>query len=282
MSAIEAYQQRIDAVAAQNGRRRGDRPAGDRWSGELARLFRQDPHRPLDRNLSTVASYIDAEDTVVDVGGGAGRMSLPLALRCREMINVDPSAGMRAEFEDLALSAGIANARYVQADWLDAEGVRGDVVYAANVTYFVREIGAFIRKMEAAAGRRVIISVWSVPPPAQATALYRVAFDEEKIPEPGHRELLPVLWELGILPDVRVLPERPPRQRVGRERAAVIEAALTRLSAEGDTAAAARIESAFDSLFAVGEDGYVGRWQSDVRELLITWEPDHTGGSRRP
>jgi hypothetical protein len=31
---------------------------------------------------------------------------------------------------------------------------------------------------------------------------YGVPFE----PPPNHRELLPVLWDLGILPDVRVLP----------------------------------------------------------------------------
>jgi SAM-dependent methyltransferase len=35
---------------------------------------------------------------VVDVGGGAGRYSLPLASRCREVVNVDPSAAMGAAF----------------------------------------------------------------------------------------------------------------------------------------------------------------------------------------
>ncbi len=52
----------------------------------------------LDPNLETLASYIELNDVIVDVGGGAGRVSLPLALRCRELINVEPSRTMGAGF----------------------------------------------------------------------------------------------------------------------------------------------------------------------------------------
>src|SRR5437763_564923 len=39
--------------------------------------------------------------------------------------------------------------------------------------------------------------------------LLDVVYGEEQVAAPGHRELLPVLWELGILPDVHVLPGLP-------------------------------------------------------------------------
>jgi hypothetical protein len=40
-------------------------------------------------------------------------------------------------------------------------------------------------------------------------ALFRLVYGAEQAPVPGYRELLPVLWELGILPDVHVLPGVP-------------------------------------------------------------------------
>ena len=88
------------------------------------------------------------EDTVVDAGGGAGRVSLPLALRCQELINVDPSPGMKAEFEAAATEAGIDNALFIQSDWLEATELAGDLVITSNVTYFVRDIVTFVRKMD--------------------------------------------------------------------------------------------------------------------------------------
>ena len=149
------------------------------------------------------------EDVFLDVGGGAGRVALPLALRCREVTTVDASPGMGAEFTAAAAEAGISNARFVHANWLEAEGFQGDVALTSNVTYFVREIVPFITKLASAARRRVMITVWSVANPNQNAALFHLVYGEEPVGVPGYRELLPVLWELDILPDVHVLPGVP-------------------------------------------------------------------------
>ena len=68
--------------------------------GESAAQFRFDPHREPDRQPGGEGLLrLCPSDVVVDVGGGAGRVSLPLALRCREVVTVEPSAGMAAEYE---------------------------------------------------------------------------------------------------------------------------------------------------------------------------------------
>jgi 2-polyprenyl-3-methyl-5-hydroxy-6-metoxy-1,4-benzoquinol methylase len=210
MTAAETYATRIDAVRAQRVRLHGAPPPDDPWAGPIAQRFRADPHRPLDANVAALASYIRPEDVLIDVGGGAGRVALPLALRCREVTVVDASPGMGTEFATVATEAGITNARFVHANWLEAAGLQGDVALASNVTYFVREIVPFIEKLATAARRRVMITVWSVANPNQSAALFRLVYGEEPVGVPGYRELLPVLWELDILPDVHVLPGVPP------------------------------------------------------------------------
>src|SRR5688500_3051318 len=98
----------IDAVTAQQTRLRRRPRESDRWAGATTERIRADPSREMDPNLAMVASYVQPEDVLVDVGGGAGRLGLPLASRCREVINVDPSAGMRGQFDDLVKQSGIA------------------------------------------------------------------------------------------------------------------------------------------------------------------------------
>ena len=173
MTAAEIYAARIDAVRAQRARLHGAPPPDDPWEGPVARRFRYNPHRTLDANLVVLASYTRPQDVLLDVGGGAGRVSLPLALRCREVITVDASPGMGVEFT-AAAEAGIPNARFIHANWLEAEGVQGDVACTANVTYFVREIGRFIKKLATAAHRRVLITVWSVANPNQSAPLFHL------------------------------------------------------------------------------------------------------------
>ena len=137
MTAAELYAALVDAANAQRGRLRGEEMPGARWDHEVAQRFRHDPHRRLDANLDIIASYIAPQDVLIDVGGGAGRICLPMALRCQEGIVVDVSQAMEEAFQACAATAGITNARFVRADWLAAEEFHGDVVVAASVTYFV-------------------------------------------------------------------------------------------------------------------------------------------------
>lgn len=276
-----AYAARIDAVAAQ-GRRQFGPPAEDRWSGEQARRFRVDPHREPDRNLAALLEYVQPDDVVLDVGGGAGRVGLPVALRCREVVIVDPSEGMRVEFEDTVREAGIGNARFVRAGWMEAD-VQGDLAIVLNVTYFVREIVPFIRRLEAASRRRVLIGVWSVPPPSRPDRLREALFGEPVVPAPSYRELLPVLWDLGILPDVRVLPERfGIAGKLPATREEAVRWAINQTRAQPTPELLARADAVFDRLFAEGPEGYVPRWlPDDARELLITWETGAQGNQQR-
>ena len=78
MTAAETSAARIDAVSAQRLRIHGHQPLEDRFGGPVAQCFRCDPHRSLDANLQVVASYVQPDDVLTDVGGGVG-LSLPHA-----------------------------------------------------------------------------------------------------------------------------------------------------------------------------------------------------------
>ncbi|MGE0544941.1 MAG: methyltransferase domain-containing protein [Dehalococcoidia bacterium] len=270
MDAAARYAERLDAVNTQLERVAGA-TYDNRWD-RMASAFTMDPHRDLDPNLAIVAEYVRPDDVIVDVGGGAGRVSLPLALRAREVIDVDPSPGMCAAFETSARDAGITNARAIQSAW-PAEGVAGDLVLVFNVTYFVRDIVPFVEALQHTARRRVMIGVWSVPPPAQDLALFELVHGEPGESVPSHRELLPVLWEMGILPDVRVLPNdfRFPGA-LPQSKEAAIDFALDRLAAKEKERPRSIVTERFDELFTQSEAGYRSRWRPSAREMLITWE----------
>jgi hypothetical protein len=280
MTAVETYAALVDAAHAQRARLRGEEQPATRWNREVAQRYALDPHRTLDKNLEVLATYVEPHDVLIDVGGGAGRLSLPLALRCREAIVVDASHNMEEAFRALVATAGIANARFVRSDWLTAEAIQGDLVLAANVTYFVRDIVPFMRKMEAAARRRVLLTVRSVPGPNLRAALFRLVYGEAQLPAPGYRELVPVLWEMGILPDVRILPEI--RLGVGcaaemglpQTREQAVEMALQGgwLRPEDRQRARGVIEARYDELFTESPEGFRPLWHPVTRELLITWE----------
>ena len=273
-NAARLYADQYDAVWEQWRRLFGP-PAADMWAGPAAAQFRFDPRRELDANLAALASYIEPGDALVDVGGGAGRVSLPLALRCREVVTVEPSPAMAAEYAGSVREAEITNARLLPVDWTEAEGVAGDVAITCDVTYFVRDIVPFVQRMEAAARRRVMITVWSEPPPNRGADLFRRVYGEPQAPMCGHRQLLPVLWEMGVLPEVRVLPDPswwetwhfPTRDE------AVESVLFGRWSREPDRERARKIfEEQFAEIFSPDGEGYRAIWRAPMRELLITWE----------
>jgi 2-polyprenyl-3-methyl-5-hydroxy-6-metoxy-1,4-benzoquinol methylase len=280
MTAATEYTAQVDAVTAQRARILGIQPGSDAYAGALGQRFRVDPRQALDADLSVIASYLTPGDTLLDVGGGAGRLSLPLALRCRQLINVDPSTGMRTQFEAAAVEAGIANARFVQTDWLAADGIEADVSLVAHVTYFVRDIVPFLQKLAAATRRRVLLLVASVPPPNQTAPFFHLVYGENQALLPGHRELLAVLWDMGLLPDVRVLPgpSAAPYRTPVPARAAAIEEALgsMRLPPADRERARAVIDGRFDELYVSTPGGFVRRPAYHSRELLITWTTSRT------
>ena len=284
-SAADRYGARVDAVLAQRTRLRGPQPPGDRRAGCPADhpLLTADPLRPLCPNLAVIASYIEADDVIIDVGGGAGRMSLPLALRCREVINVEPSSTMATGFRMNAAGAGISNTRIIEGEWPDVDAPAGSVALVNHVTYMTREIVPFIKKLKLAGRRRVLITVNSVPGPSFQRVLYQLVHGEAEEIVPGHVELINVIWELGILPDIRVLPLPTMPLGPAPSRDAAIAGAIARFPGEqwswwglgSDLEARLRsvLEARFDELFTAGPDGFIPRYVSPGREILITWQP---------
>lgn len=285
MSAAEHYARRVDAVLAQRTRLRGPQPPGDLFAGLAPDhpLMKADPRRQLEPNLAAMAAYIEPDDVIIDVGGGAGRISLPLALRCRKVINVDPSAAMGSGFKANAAQAGISNVEVIQADWLVVDPPLGTVALVNHVTYLTRDIVPFLRKLERAGTRRVIITVNSPPPPSWNRVVFRLAHGEAEEIVPGHAELANVLWELDILPDIYVLTQ--PNARIvlpAPTRAAAIDLAVARFNGDQwsnwplgpdlETRVRRVLEERFDELFAAGSDGIVPRYITPGREVLITWQ----------
>ena len=282
MSAISDYAALIQAVESQRERLQGPLQRDDFWGGIIAERFRADPKRQMDDNFIIIKAFVRPDDVFIDVGGGAGRLSLPLSYQCREVVNVEPSPGMVRQFNECVNEFQIANASSIQVDWLDSEGVEGDVVHAANVTYFVRDIEKFVNKLEAAARRRVIITIWSIANPMHNSTLYKMVYGEEQALVPGHPQLLPVLWEMGILPDVRFLPQtitfdgviQSPSYPQTKEDAVEMAKAGIWLAPHHQDRGESVIKENFDELFHQIPEGFVPLWLPDARQVLITWEPD--------
>ena len=248
---------------------------GDHWA-DLAEMFRLDPLRPKDANLSILADYLEPSDVLLDVGGGAGRVSLALADHVQEVVLVEPSEGMREQFVIAQDEAGITNTRIDTEWWMDSDET-GDVIHLSDVTYFVRDIVPFVEKLHNSASRRVMITVWRPTPGDMGSELRSAVLGERPPHWPGLPELAAVLWGMGLLPEIRPLPDEPwwltEAERNLSDMSAV-DLAMRWLDAEDDETRAT-VSDSLDQVFDRTPGGLTPRWLSQPRTVLLTWE---TGG----
>ena len=199
---------------------------------------------------------------------------------------------MAMGFRRNATGAGISNTRIIEGEWPDVDAPAGSVALVNHVTYLTREIVPFIKKLEQAGRRRVLITLNSVPGPSFQRVLYQLVHGEAEEVVPGHVELINVIWELGILPDIRVLPQPTVPFTPAPSRDAAIAAAIARFPGEqwgwwelgSDLERRLRsiLEARFDELFVGGPEGFIPRYVAPGREILITWEPGRSSISRKP
>ncbi len=215
---VEAdWAERVRANRAQVDRLR-EVPDGPDFYGPISSLFRADPRRTDDAVVELLLTEAQAGDRWLDVGAGAGRFALPVAMRVREVIALDPSERMLTGLREIAAEHDIGNVRTVLARWPladpgAADGLRADVVLIAHVGYDVEGIGPFVRALEAAARRRCLAVLMERQPASTIDPFWPLVHGEARVPLPALPEFLELLRALGRTPDVTYLPR--PASRYG-------------------------------------------------------------------
>ena len=270
-SAPEGWKARIEAHDAQSLRARGGQPEpADFWS-TLAARFRADPHRIDDPVVNLLGQWITPQTTVLDVGGGAGRYALPLALRCRHVTVVEPSPSMVGQLEEGARDAEISNVSAVRAGWEETEVEAADLVLCANVVYGIKEIVPFLSKLNAHAHDRVVSVAWMDAPPSIFSPLWRAVHQEERIELPALPELLPVLWEMGIFPNIEMLETGPPRAAPNMDVALAVarQMLFVRPESEEDR----RLQQAAREMAVETSEGVTLRGYRPRPQAVLSWRP---------
>jgi SAM-dependent methyltransferase len=271
MSAMEVWKQRVAAHHEQSQKiRAASGITGDRWEA-ASPFFKAKPRRTDDVEVNRLLQEINPSATVLDVGGGAGRFALPLALRCQHVTVVEPSPSMRESLRQIALEAGIDNVTIVAKRWEEAEVNPADVVISAHVIYLIKDISTFVVKMVEHARDKVFMPTFMRPPMARYAPFWRWVHDEDRAELPGAAELMQVLWEMDIYPNVEMFERIPFRAFKNWQTA--LDTLRQRVHVTPDTAEDARLQKAMHALLMKTPNGYVMQGISPGHLALISWRP---------
>jgi SAM-dependent methyltransferase len=181
----------------------------------VSSLFVADPRRTGEEALEAVLRLTAPTDRWLDIGAGAGRYALPLALEVAEVIAVEPSASMRNALRTGKAEHGLANLRIVPGVWPEVLAELGeppvaDVSFIAHVGYDIEQIGPFVEAMERAASRMCVAMLTDRSPASVADPFWPLVHGMERVPLPALPELLELLRARGRRPEVERV-ERAPR-----------------------------------------------------------------------
>jgi len=196
-------------------------PSDDDFYAPVSTFFVADPRRTDDPTCEVLRSIVRPGETWLDIGAGAGRFALPIALLAGEVVAVEPSPAMLGALREGMTAHAIVNVRPVEARWPPddpalAASVRADVALIAHLGYDVTELGPFLDAMEAAA-RRLCVAVLSERAPSwRAGPFWPVVHGEPRQPLPGLPLFLDIVRVRGHVPAV-IYVERPSRSFRSRE-----------------------------------------------------------------
>ena len=273
-----AWAARVVANAEQVERFR-EVPDGADFYAPVTGLFRADPRRTDEPVLDALLALVRPGETWLDIGAGAGRYALPVALALApsggRVIAVDASPGMLDALIDLQVEHGVTDVEVVETRWPPSprtplDRFAADVALIAHVSYDIEAIGPFVRAMESVARRLCVAVLMERQPSSIADACWPPVHGEERVSLPALPEFVELLRARGREPSVEML-SRDPRRFASRAELAGFLRRQLWIEPRGE--ADDRFQAALDALVVVDADGGVGlRTQQPLPIGIVTWQ----------
>lgn len=194
--------------AEQADRWRGSSQDSDYWSHSAQRFATLTRALPEDEAFFVqLKSMVTPEDTVLDVGAGAGRYATAIAPYVKKVIALDPSAGMLDQLRDIVAERGVTNVEPFQGSWPESADLLEpvDVVFSAHAFYWSEEIAPFVRSIDRLAKRSALMTARAQQADWYLRDVFPIVRGEQRSPEPVFLDLFGALCETGIWPDVKMV-----------------------------------------------------------------------------
>lgn len=208
--ALAAWAARVSGNREQAERLR-EAPEGKDFYAPVAAAFKADPHRTDEPALDALRALARPNDTWLDIGAGGGRYALPIALRVKEVIAVEPSDGMRNVLREGMAENNIQNVRIVQSRWPAESALEADVCLISHIGYDIEQIGPFLDGMERSARRLCVAVLLGSSPASVAEEFWPPVHGEARVRLPALPEFLSLQIARGRLCEVQLFERAPLR-----------------------------------------------------------------------
>ncbi len=243
--------------------------------GTQAAMYNQMARMETEYTQNQLAELLlTPEDTVLDIGCGPGRLSVPIAKRVKAVTSLDVAPQMLAFCEKNAKAAGLDNVTTRLLDWNDA--IIGENIQQHDVVIASRSVGMQdVMKLNAVAKKHVFVLSFAQTPSLKEVRdsfFIGVSDDISHMPPQnrmfGYNVTFNLLYDMGIDPSVKLITDGFHKDFASRQEAYDDLRTLCNFPKEKEDV----YRSNVDKWLTQGKDGgFVFR--RETKTYVIHWEP---------
>ena len=158
--------------------------------------------------LAAIQKLVRPDDTLLDVGAGAGRFALPLANCVKQVTALDHAGPMLDILHHKIEQQRIANIKLIEAAWETATVEPHDVVLAAWSLYRLPDMLIGMQKLIAATRRTLIIVAGAGHSIRHDPLLHAVWPQADRSDTPMHIYYYGILWQAGVHAELHIVHDR--------------------------------------------------------------------------
>lgn len=165
------------------------------------------PEPYAERIFAEIAELITMEDTILEIGPGAGNYTYSLAKISKQLTVIDSSKVILDYLKKAIVERELYDVEFLHGKWEEMELDKSyDVIFGINCFYRMYEIKKALAAINQYARRLAIIGMTTSPVQPHYLKLQEQFGYEIKQPRRDYIDLLHLLYELGIFANCRMVP----------------------------------------------------------------------------